>query len=80
MLLRMGWKGAGSGLGREGRGIREPIALGPKETQAPGISQDRIVDINLQKKLTIASFERTALLASALPTYTLLTHTLLAQA
>lgn len=31
MLLRMGWKGHGSGLGREGRGIFDPIPLTSKD-------------------------------------------------
>ena len=31
MLLRMGWKGAGTGLGRESRGIYDPIPLTSKE-------------------------------------------------
>ena len=31
MLLRMGWRGAGTGLGRESRGIYDPIPLTSKE-------------------------------------------------
>ena len=32
ILLQMGWKGAGSGLGRDGSGICDPISLGKKDT------------------------------------------------
>ena len=48
MLLRMGWKGAGSGLGREGSGITEPITPGRKHI---GTLQRR-GDLSLSTKYT----------------------------